>query len=122
MSNTRLVFSTDPRDHAKKCPKCGWDPRDCKCSSGMPEPTDKAYTVIFRMETGGRGGKTVTVLEGWPRNEDFLKEMTKELKSKCGTGGTYKIEDGKARIEIQGDKRPQLKKILESKGIKFKGM
>lgn len=122
MTKHRLVYSTDPRDQARKCPRCGWDPADCRCAERAPESIERDYTVIFRMESAGRGGKTVTVLEGWPRNENFLKDMTKELKSKCGVGGTHKIENGKARIEIQGDKRPQLKKILEEKGIKFKGM
>lgn len=120
MSNNRIVFSTDPRD--KKCPKCGWFQDECKCAQRAPESASKPYTVIFRLEKSGRGGKTVTVMEGWPRNEDFLKDMTKELKSKCGSGGTHLIESGKAVIEIQGDKRDALKKILTAKGIVFKEM
>lgn len=122
MSNDRrLVFSTDPRD--RKCPKCGWFQDECKCSrTEASEKTDKPYTVIFRLEKSGRGGKTVTVMEGWPRNEAFLKDMTKELKSKCGVGGTYLLESGKTIIEIQGDKRDALKKILTTKGIPFRGM
>jgi translation initiation factor 1 len=120
MSDRRLVFSTDPRD--QKCARCGWFKKDCKCSETFAiEATDKKYTVIFKIEKSGRGGKTVTVMEGWPRNDAFLKEMTKELKSKCGTGGTYSTE-GVCRIEIQGDQRTALKKLLEAKGISFKGM
>ena len=41
---------------------------------------------------------------------------------KCGTGGSYKIEGGYGIIEIQGDKREPVKKILEAKQIKYKGM
>lgn len=121
MSNNRIVFSTDPRD--KKCPKCGWFQDECKCSQATTNaPVTKPYTVIFRLEKSGRGGKTVTVMEGWPRNETFLKDMTKELKSKCGSGGTHLLDSTKAVIEIQGDKRDALKKILTAKGISFKGM
>ena len=78
--------------------------------------------VIFRLEKNGRGGKTVTILSSLPKNEPFLSELTKELKSKCGTGGTYKTLDGMAEIEIQGDQRDKIKKILDTKGIKYKGM
>lgn len=117
----RLVFSTDPKD--RKCPKCGWFQDECKCSTLQASAdATKPYTVIFRLEKSGRGGKTVTVMEGWPRNEAFLKDMARELKAKCGSGGTHLITPEKAVIEIQGDKRDSLKKVLTSKGISFKGM
>ncbi len=120
MSNRRLVFSTDPRDVKLKCPRCQEFKDDCRCIK--QESADKSYTVIFRLEKSGRGGKTVTVMDGWPRNEAFLKEMTKELKAKCGSGGTHLLDANKSTIEIQGDKRDQLKKLLSAKGIPFKGM
>lgn len=119
MSNVRLVYSTDPKDN-QKCPKCGWLLRECKCSK--EESADKAFVAIFRIEKGGRGGKTVTVIDGLPKNEEFLKNLCKELKAKCGVGGTHKIADKAGLVEIQGDKRDQIKKIFEAKGIKYKGM
>ena len=118
--NTRLVYSTDPRDNLSRCPRCREFTDSCKCV--VEESADKKYTVIFRIEKGGRGGKTVTVMDGWPRNEKLLKDMTKEFKSRCGTGGTYNFTSDKANIEIQGDQRDALKKILTAKGIPFKGM
>lgn len=78
--------------------------------------------VNIRIEKGGRGGKTVTVLDNLPKNEDFLKNLSKELKVKCGVGGTYILTKEKSLIEIQGDQRDSVKKILSSKQIKFKGM
>ncbi|MBX2987889.1 MAG: hypothetical protein KF802_08320 [Bdellovibrionaceae bacterium] len=120
MSKVRLVYSTDPRDLRAKCPKCGEFRDECECI--REEKADKKYTVIFRLEKSGRGGKTVTVMDGWPRNESLLKELTKEFKNKCGSGGTYILEKDKSIIEIQGDKRDALKKILTAKGIPFKGM
>ncbi len=119
MSDRRLVYSTDPRDQVK-CPQCQQLKDECRCVK--QESADKSYTVVFRLEKSGRGGKTVTVMEGWPRNETFLKDMTKELKNKCGSGGTHLLEKERSTIEIQGDKREQLKKILAAKGIRFKGM
>lgn len=118
--NHRLVFSTDPKDQLQKCPKCQKFKDECKCVS--QEAAHSSYTVVFRLEKSGRGGKTVTVMDGWPRNETLLKDYAKEFKAKCGTGGTHILDSQRASIEIQGDKRDQLKKLLTAKGIKFKGM
>lgn len=81
-----------------------------------------SWTAVFRIEKSGRGGKTVTVIDQLPRQETFLKDLCKELKNKCGTGGTYLMEGQAGIIEIQGDKRDQIKMIFEKKGIRFKGM
>lgn len=113
MSNVRLVFSTDPKDKIES-------DKDSKITNEVVQ--DGQFTVIFRLEKGGRGGKTVTVMDGFPRNEEYLKNLAKELKAKCGTGGTHLISEKGGTIEIQGDKREQLKKLLEAKRIKFKGM
>lgn len=117
--NTRLVYSTDPKDN-QRCPKCRELLAECECVSHNDNVSD--FTAVFRIEKGGRGGKTVTVLDGLPRNEKYLKELTKELKTRCGTGGTYTISEKAGIIEIQGDKRDAMKKILEAKKIRFKGM
>lgn len=119
MSN-RLVYSTDPKDKVS-CPKCGEYVADCSCVASE-DVAGKAFTIIFRIEKNGRGGKTVTVLDGFPRNEEYLKSLTKELKAKCGVGGTFTIGDKHGAIEIQGDKRDQLKKILDGKKLKYKGV
>lgn len=60
-------------------------------------------------QTAGRGGKTVTVVKnfvgiGLPEKEQLAKAMQKI----CGTGGT--VKDG--HIEIQGDKRAEVARIL----------
>ncbi|MBO9665680.1 MAG: stress response translation initiation inhibitor YciH [Bdellovibrio sp.] len=119
MKNTRLVFSTDPKDNVV-CPQCKELKAECRC---IPEEdSSKKFTAIFRLEKNGRGGKTVTVLDGLPRNDDYLKTLSKELKAKCGVGGSYLIGDKHGIIEIQGDKRDAIKKILDVKGIKYKGV
>ena len=114
MSNVRLVFSTDPKDKIES-------DKDPKLATNEAVQEGQ-FTVIFRLEKGGRGGKTVTVMDGFPRNEEYLKSLAKELKAKCGTGGTHLITEKGGTIEIQGDKRDALKKLLEAKRIKFKGM
>jgi len=57
--------------------------------------------VKLRMEKKGRGGKTVTVVDGLPRNAAFLKDLSQDLKRACGTGGA--VQEG--AIELQGDLR-----------------
>lgn len=80
------------------------------------------FTAVFRIEKNGRGGKTVTVLDKLPKHETFLKELTKEFKIKCGVGGSYEVNSECGVIEIQGDKREAMKKILDARAIKYKGV
>lgn len=122
MSNTKdrvLVYSTDPKDQALLS---GEADRQKQVSEQKSLVDTGKFTVVFRLETQSRGGKTVTVLDKLPAYEPFVKDLTKELKTKCGTGGSYRIESGAALIEIQGDKRDAAKKILDAKKIRYKGM
>jgi translation initiation factor 1 len=116
--NGRVVYSTDV---GRVCPGCGWPARDCKCSgrtADEPIPVRPTHIVAkLRMEKKGRGGKTVSVVDGLPRNAAFLKELCQELKRACGTGGT--VVDG--GIELQGDLRERLREFLLNKGWVVKG-
>jgi len=67
-------------------------------------------------ETKGRRGKGVSIITGIPGSTDALKEIAKQLKAQCGVGGTVK---GRT-IEIQGDQRDRLIKILTEKGYTVK--
>ncbi|PIS11444.1 MAG: hypothetical protein COT73_03920 [Bdellovibrio sp. CG10_big_fil_rev_8_21_14_0_10_47_8] len=118
-SNSRLVWSDDPKD--QKCPRCHEFKKNCQCE---PISTVKStnWVAVFRLEKNGRGGKTVTVIDQLPKQEIFLRDLCKELKTKCGVGGTYSTEGKEGLIEIQGDKRIQIKTIFDKKGYKYKGM
>ena len=118
MSNVKLVYSTDPKEN-QKCSECKELKSECTCTP--QDSADKAFTAVLRIEKGGRGGKIVTVIDGLPRNEAYLKELTKDLKVRCGTGGTFVLGDKAGIIEIQGDKKEQLRKLLEAKKIRVKG-
>ena len=74
-------------------------------------------TAVLRLEKKGRGGKSVTVVAGLPRNEAFLKELCGALKRACGTGGT--VAEG--AVEIQGDQRERLRELLRTRGFTVKG-
>ena len=114
--NSRPVYSTGT---GRVCPGCGWPANDCRCSSsiGRDEPVPDRIVAKLRMEKKGRGGKTVTVVYGLPRNAAFLKDLTQELKRTCGTGGAA-IEDG---VELQGDLRERVRETLQKKGFVVKG-
>ncbi len=71
-------------------------------------------TLRVRLEKKNRGGKTVTVIYELPDNEKYFKKLTKKLKAKCGCGGSFKGES----IEIQGDRKEDIIKILEGEGFK----
>lgn len=114
MKNTKLVWSDDPKDQEKLNPKKG--------DSDTHGLKSNNFVAVFRLEKNGRGGKTVTVVDQLPKVESFLKDLTKEIKSKCGVGGTYIMSGKEGLIEIQGDKRVQIKDLFEKKGFKFKGM
>jgi translation initiation factor 1 len=115
-SNSRPIYSTAS---GRLCSGCGWPERDCKCSStiGRDEPVPARIVAKLRMEKKGRGGKTVTLVFGLPRNAAFLKELTQELKRVCGTGGSA-AEDG---VELQGDLRDRVRDHLVKKGFSVKG-
>lgn len=72
---------------------------------------------VLRLEKKGRGGKSVTVVAGLPRNQAFLASLAAELKRACGTGGT--AADG--AVEIQGDQRERLRSILAARGWVVRG-
>ncbi len=122
--NTRLVYSTDPTQN-KKCATCKELVAECSCKK-VPEvklSQSKSYSFVayLRIEKAGRGGKTVTAINDLPKNETFLKDLTSELKRKCGSGGTYSMDGKAASIEIQGDKMDMIRSLLNKKGIKTKG-
>ncbi len=110
----RLVYSTGV---GSICAACGWPEKDCKCSSRVAEKVPAKVVVKLRIEKKGRGGKIVTVLDGLPRNSDFLEGLGKELKKLLGTGGTA----GETLIELQGDHRAAIRRILSERNFLVKG-
>lgn len=60
------------------------------------------------MERKGRGGKTATIIEGFPGSDSELKALATRLKQQLGVGGSARGGE----ILIQGDCRQRLRELL----------
>lgn len=99
-----FVFSTDPDFKFEK--------EGGKQDTLPPQQQD----LRVWLEKNHRGGKTACVIKNFVGSEEDLEKLGKELKTKCGTGGS--VKDGE--IIIQGDQRKKLGEILAKLGYKFK--
>ncbi len=110
--NTRLVYSTDG---GKLCPQCHRPVAECACGRDRPAAVGDGIVRLHR-ESKGRGGKAVTLIKGLPLAGKELKALARELKVKCGVGGSVQGDV----VEIQGDQRDLIKAELEKRGFQVK--
>ena len=99
------------------CAGCGRLAVQCKCPQDTADPLPARPVVRLRVERKGRGGKTVTVLDGLPANSLLLRDLAGELKRACGTGGAVVG----AAVELQGDQRERLRTLLAARGWGVRG-
>lgn len=105
---SRLVYTSDPEE-AKRLRE----------SQKMPEVRDTApssQTIRVELDRKSRGGKSVTLLSGFELTPATLQSLAKQLKSRCGSGGTVKDRT----IEIQGDHRDTVAAELAKLGYKIR--
>lgn len=105
MKNSSLVYSTDPKGKQTN------DSSDERQTLPPPQQTLKV-----QLDRKQRKGKAVTLVSGFVGANDDLKTLGKNLKSKCGVGGTVK----KGEILIQGDFRVRVMELLSAEGYKVK--
>ena len=106
-----MVYSTEV---GRTCPTCSNALNQCACTDDQAPEGDGIVRVHY--ERKGRGGKGVTLITGIQESSDTLKTLAKELKKKCGVGGSVK----EYVIEIQGDQRDLLVPLLEKHGYTVK--
>lgn len=78
------------------------------------KPEDQMLEAHYSSK--GRAGKKVTVVKGYIGPEEDLNTLGKDLKKKCGVGGS--VKDGE--IIIQGDVRDKVIAHLKELGYKVK--
>ena len=105
-NNNRTVWSSEDGDQRKKN-------QTTFPARSLPPQQQMAY---LHRESGGRGGKIVSVVKNLVLTEEDLKTLAKKLKQECGTGGT--VKDG--LIEIQGEHRQRMAEVLTKLGYKVK--
>ena len=76
------------------------------------EELEKGEVHVVISKEIRKWNKPVTVISGLKDRSD-IKDITKSLKTKIGTGGTYK----NGQIELQGDHRETAKEMLMKLGI-----
>ncbi len=105
--DSKLVYSTDRHVPRKE--------RHVKKDVHLCLPAAK-QTVNVRLDRKGRGGKTVTVIEGMQMPQKEMQSLLRQLKAKLGTGGAVKDTS----IEIQGQHRDVIMATLEKMGYRPK--
>jgi translation initiation factor 1 len=121
-TNSGLVYSSE---HGRMCPQCGKPAGCCSCKqqnrqqnrqqSQQQQPAGDGIVRVGR-STKGRKGKGVSVITGVPLTGAALDQLARELKQRCGSGGT--VKDGV--IEIQGEHRDLLVQQLQERGYTAK--
>ncbi|MBZ0166504.1 MAG: translation initiation factor [Candidatus Omnitrophica bacterium] len=103
------------------CPACKKLLKDCDCPTFDPsQPKTENYQPRIRLDTAGRRGKAVTMITGLPPNESYLRRLTSKIKGQVGSGGTcFVSDDDGGVIEIQGDQRAKIERILSKEDFNF---
>jgi translation initiation factor 1 len=104
---TRLVYSTDESLSKKE------KPAECDIRQMIAPVKQKVY---LRLDRKGRGGKSVTLIEGLQMSSKDKEALLKQLKACLGTGGAMKD----TALEIQGDHRDVIMTFLERLGYRPK--
>ncbi len=89
------------------CKQCGLPKELCICESIAREQQKIRVYISER-----RFGKLSTIIDGISKDVD-TKSLLKTLKKKLACGGTFK----EGRIELQGDHRQKIKKLLVDAGF-----
>jgi translation initiation factor 1 len=88
-----FVYSTDPDFR--------YEAEEMKTAETL---SPKQQKLKIKLDTKHRGGKAVTLVDGFMGKTEDLEVLGKQLKNYCGTGGA--VKDG--QVIIQGDQRDKV--------------
>lgn len=100
-NNNGIVYSTDPGFAL---------PQEQEAQPELVPPARQPLRV--RLDNRHRGGKTVTLVEGFTGPDADLDRLGKLLKNHCGVGGSVKD----SLIILQGDHRDKALQWLKKNG------
>jgi len=98
-----MVYSTNPDFQ--------FESGDQEEAQQLAPGQQKLYVSIDKKN---RKGKKVTLVKGFQGSQEELRSLAKELKIRCGVGGSV-VDDN---ILIQGDFRDRVVSLLQEKGYK----
>jgi translation initiation factor 1 len=101
--NSPIVYSTDP----------GYKPQ---AQNDQQDTLPAAQQTLYLSLERHGGGKVATVVDNFTGSQNDLEALGKQLKTKCGVGGS--VKDGV--IIIQGDNRDKAITYLHTLGYKTK--
>lgn len=78
-------------------------------------PVDRQKLRV-QLDQSGRKGKVMTAITGFVGTVEDLEELARQLKTKCGTGGSAKDQV----VLIQGDVRDKVTEYLQAAGYQVK--
>lgn len=110
------LFAGTPLERPVTCERCGQPLSTCAC------PRDASGKIMLprhqnaRVRREKRRGKFETVVAGLDERATDLAGLLNELRASLGTGGT--VSEGE--IEIQGDHRDTVLRLLTSRGYAAK--
>ena len=99
----RIVFSTNPDFRLEE---------ENSEQETVSANQQALYVALERL----KGGKVATIVSNFVGSENDLEALGKQLKNKCGSGGT--VKDG--IILIQGEQREKIIALLTALGYKTK--
>jgi translation initiation factor 1 len=104
MSKGKIVWSSQ-----------GGDQRKQEENESDASVHEDQLTLKLRRLTAGKG-RTVIEITGLPSNKQWCLELARDLKKKCGVGGTYK----ESTIEVHLNDILKVAQYLEARKITWK--